>query len=71
MRQRIYVAIDLELDDAFKDDWWREGAADWIWAWLSEDTTLYDVTVYDRVNAMVADLENGDDMFRGSPADAR
>ena len=71
MRQRIYVAIDLELDDEFKDDWWREGAADWIWAWLSEDTTLYDVTVYDRVNAMVADLENGDDMFRGSPADAR
>ena len=66
-----YGPAGVELKRLIKDDWWREGAADWIWAWLSEDTTLYDVTVYDRVNAMVADLENGDDMFRGSPADAR
>ncbi len=64
MRQRIVVVVDLDIPDEYGENWWQSDAPLWIESRLAEDIGISDLTVYQNVSDLVADVEEQKDMFR-------
>lgn len=62
-RHRLYISldVDVEMPEDWHLGWWKDGAPDWLNAELGRG--VVDLTVYNSVRDMVADMKDRKDMF--------